>query len=192
VPDFLFYSFIYLSTLIFLLELETKKLTLDLTEAKAQASRHLCKKFITQPHSIPNSPPEQWHDFIGPHLKEAASLYTIQHLNELHVVDLQLSLLMGLNDTAAFYARHSHLTRYPISLHDKMKLWSPLSSMLGGGYEREMERVRFLKSDLCYVPLAQVRPLLDHALVTIALDMGQSFKLPPKLGMKMQKLSKPW
>jgi hypothetical protein len=190
----------------------------ELRDAKAHArqlsGQHLPKKSLKNlhddrgPHTpIPTPPPEQWHikqEEEQPSLDCASRflpLYTIQLVNDtnFYVVDLQLSLLLGIS---SFKQRYPSLVRRQISPKEKERLWSPLSSMLLDrmmtAEVRELEKSRFLETDIYFVRLDQVVSLvkrdyshLSASLITIALDIGYSedstVKLPPKFAMKMQK-----
>ena len=143
-------------------------------------------------------------------------LYTIQlldegHQNQFYVVDLQVSLLLGIS-TYQLSKQYPHLHRRQIQCKEKERLWSPLSTMICPNNEKEVEKQKFLKTDIYFVRLDQVVSMikadyshLSESLITITLDIGytslpppspsipdtpmnkSNVKLPPKFAMKMRK-----
>lgn len=197
--------------------------TFDMTTAKAHArqlsGQHLPKKSLKPhlvkteipadgPHTpIPTPPPERWQQKVV--LKEedlypsihCASrylpLYTIQLLDHFFVVDLQVSLLLGIS-THQLLLQYPHLDRRQIQSREKERLWSPLSTMISQHDSRDAEKQKFLDTDIYFVRLDQVISVikddyshLSKSIITITLDIGYTspppVKLPPKFAMKMQK-----
>lgn len=163
------------------------------------------------PHTpIPTPPPERWQQKVV--LKEedlypsihCASrylpLYTIQLCDHFFVVDLQVSLLLGIS-TQTLMSQYPHLDRRPVQSKEKERLWSPLSTMMILTQEhqsREAEKQKFLETDIYFVRLDQVISVikddyshLSKSIITITLDIGYTsppaVKLPPKFAMKMRK-----
>ncbi|KAI7897020.1 ankyrin repeat-containing domain protein [Mucor mucedo] len=160
------------------------------------------------PHTpIPTPPPERWQQKVV--LKEedlypsihCASrylpLYTIQLCDHFFVVDLQVSLLLGIS-TQDLMSQYPHLDRRPVQSKEKERLWSPLSTMLTQDQSRQGEKQKFLETDIYFVRLDQVISVikddyshLSKSIITITLDIGYTspppVKLPPKFAMKMRK-----
>ncbi|RCH97533.1 hypothetical protein CU098_009340 [Rhizopus stolonifer] len=125
------------------------------------------------PHTpIPTPPPEGWHrvkkedddynEDLYPSLHCASRylpLYTIQLVDDNHffVVDLQVSLLLGIT-IHQFVKQYPHLHRRQVSNQEKERLWSPLSSMICVRHEyafKESEKQKFLEADISFVRLDQ-------------------------------------
>jgi hypothetical protein len=128
-------------------------------------------------------------------------LYTIQLASDFFVLDLQISLLLGIS-THQFTKQYPHLHRQLVSIKEKERLWSPLSTMIcTDDTKKDQERQKFLDMDLHFIRLDHVVSIikddyshLSESLITITLDIGytneeskQNIKLPPKFAMKMKK-----
>jgi hypothetical protein len=172
---------------------------------KKSLKPHLVKTEVPPdgPHTpIPTPPPERWQqklvkkeeeeEELYPSIHGASRylpLYTIQLLNDqshhFYVVDLQISLLLGIS-TYQLTKQYPHLHRRQISSKEKERLWSPLSSMLCTSaikkpQSKESEKKRFLETDIYFVRLDQVVSMikddyshLSESLITITLDIGYS------------------
>lgn len=196
----------------------------DMTTAKAHArqlsGQHLPKKSLKPhlvktevppdgPHTpIPTPPPERWQqklvkkeEDLYPSIHCASRylpLYTIQLLDHFFVVDLQVSLLLGIS-THQLLKQYPHLDRRQIQSKEKERLWSPLSTMITQNNKlKETEKQKFLDTDIYFVRLDQVISIikddyshLSKSIITITLDIGYTssppVKLPPKFAMKMRK-----
>ncbi|CAO3639349.1 unnamed protein product [Mucor hiemalis] len=209
---------------------------------KKSLKPHLVKTEVPPdgPHTpIPTPPPERWQqkfvkkedddirllnnnttEVLYPSIHCASRflpLYTIQlldgHSNQFFVVDLQVSLLLGIT-THQLSKQYPHLHRRQVQNKEKERLWSPLSTMICNHHEKEAEKKKFLNTDIYFVRLDQVVSMikddyshLSESLITITLDIGytpsstvsdmtppqplstskSSVKLPPKFAMKMRK-----
>lgn len=195
-----------------------------MTTAKAHArqlsGQHLPKKSLKPhlvktevppdgPHTpIPTPPPERWQqkvvkkeeDLLYPSIHCASRylpLYTIQISEHFFVVDLQVSLLLGIT-TNQLSKLYPNLDRRQIQSKEKERLWSPLSTMITQNNKlKETEKQKFLDTDIYFVRLDQIVSIikddyshLSESLITITLDIGYTstqIKLPPKFAMKMRK-----
>ncbi|GAA5815946.1 hypothetical protein MFLAVUS_009465 [Mucor flavus] len=195
----------------------------DMTTAKAHArqlsGQHLPKKSLKAqlvktevpadgPHTpIPTPPPERWQqkvvkkeEDLYPSIHCASRylpLYTIQISEHFFVVDLQVSLLLGIS-THQLAKQYPNLDKRQIQSKEKERLWSPLSTMITQNNKlKEAEKQKFLETDIYFVRLDQVVSMikddyshLSESLITITLDIGYTtsqIKLPPKFAMKMRK-----
>lgn len=158
------------------------------------------------PHTpIPTPPPERWQqkfvkkeddlnttEVLYPSIHCASRflpLYTIQLLDGLShqffVVDLQVSLLLGIT-THQLSKQYPHLHRRQVQSKEKERLWSPLSTMICNHHEKEVEKRKFLDTDIYFVRLDQVVSMikddyshLSESLITITLDIGYTPACPP-------------
>ncbi|KAG2197098.1 hypothetical protein INT46_008699 [Mucor plumbeus] len=173
---------------------------------KKSLKPHLVKTEVPPdgPHTpIPTPPPEHWQKVVKkeeddirlsssealyPSIHCASRylpLYTIQLLNEQNnhffVVDLQISLLLGIS-AYQLMRQYPYLQRRQISNTEKERLWSPLSSMICSGARhnnKEDEKQKFLATDIYFVRLDQIVSIikddyshLSESLITITLDIG--------------------
>lgn len=182
---------------------------------KKSLKPHLVKSEVPPdgPHTpIPTPPPEHWQKVVKKEEEDSIRLsnsealypsihcasrylplYTIQLLNEqqsnlFFVVDLQISLLLGIS-VFQLTRQYPHLQRRQISSTEKERLWSPLSSMIcnssngsnteGNRLNKDNEKQKFLATDIYFVRLDQIVSIikedyshLSESLITIMLDIG--------------------
>ncbi|KAK4515701.1 uncharacterized protein ATC70_010654 [Mucor velutinosus] len=182
---------------------------------KKSLKSHLVKNEVPPdgPHTpIPTPPPEHWQKVVKKEEEDSIRLsnsealypsihcasrylplYTIQLLTEqqsnlFFVVDLQISLLLGIS-IFQLTRQYPHLQRRQISNIEKKRLWSPLSSMIcnssnssnseGNRLNKNSEKQKFLATDIYFVRLDQIVSIikedyshLSESLITITLDIG--------------------
>ncbi|CEP14920.1 hypothetical protein [Parasitella parasitica] len=174
---------------------------------KKSLKPHLVKNEVPPdgPHTpIPTPPPEHWQKVVKKEEEDSIRLsnsealypsihcasrylplYTIQLLNDQNnhffVVDLQISLLLGIS-TFQLTRQYPHLHRRQISNIEKERLWSPLSSMICSNARhsnKDGEKQKFLATEVYYVRLDQIVSIikedyshLSESLITITLDIG--------------------
>ncbi|GAN08129.1 conserved hypothetical protein [Mucor ambiguus] len=182
---------------------------------KKSLKPHLVKNEVPPdgPHTpIPTPPPEHWQKVVKKEEEDSIRLsnsealypsihcasrylplYTIQLLNEqqsnlFFVVDLQISLLLGIS-IFQLTRQYPHLQRRQISNTEKERLWSPLSSMIctksnsshgeSNRINKESEKQKFLATNIYFVRLDQIVSIikedyshLSESLITITLDIG--------------------
>ncbi|KAF1798678.1 ankyrin repeat-containing domain protein [Mucor lusitanicus] len=179
---------------------------------KKSLKPHLVKNEVPPdgPHTpIPTPPPEHWQKVVKKEEEDSIRLsnsealypsihcasrylplYTIQLLNEqqsnlFFVVDLQISLLLGIS-IFQLTRQYPHLQRRQISSIEKERLWSPLSSMIcsnsngeSNRLNKDSEKQKFLATDIYFVRLDQIVSIikedyshLSESLITITLDIG--------------------
>ncbi|KAL7333449.1 hypothetical protein PS15p_202350 [Mucor circinelloides] len=176
---------------------------------KKSLKPHLVKNEIPSdgPHTpIPTPPPEHWQKVVKKEEEDSIRLsnsealypsihcasrylplYTIQLLSEqqnnlFFVVDLQISLLLGIS-IFQLTRQYPHLQRRQISNIEKERLWSPLSSMIcsseSNRLNKDSEKQKFLATDIYFVRLDQIVSIikedyshLSESLITITLDIG--------------------
>ncbi|KAI8645781.1 hypothetical protein BD408DRAFT_42424 [Parasitella parasitica] len=155
-----------------------------------------------QPHSpIHTPPPEKQTKGKEPCYSPLYTVKINQGSSTYHVVDLQVSLFLGLT-LEEFWSSYSYLSgkRQAISSDGKAKLWSTLSGMI------HQDKSLFIQRPLFFIPFDDIvgiikrdfSPLSDKVL-TFTLDIGYSDEqqqdrpkkklcsLPPKIAMKMKK-----
>ncbi|KAI8876209.1 ankyrin [Backusella circina FSU 941] len=159
------------------------------------------------PHSPIPTPPPEFGMLMTSKQKEDAlqylPLYTVQLKSIFYVVDYQVSLLLGMNDSHQLWSTYPDLPKRLITLEEKTRLWSHLKTML-----KQQDRQTFLDKPLYFTQLDDIVTLIKSnfnylcsRLITITLDMGYQEKknqdekslslskyrhsLPPKMRMKL-------
>lgn len=177
------------------------------SESATLPIRHHEKVRVRQLSSSSRQHPPNFDDLVPEERSESPlyptsrylPLYTIPYevmnqantmKNEIYVLDLQISLLLGLS-IHEFASRYPLLHRKPVLMEQKEQLWpSPLSSMICSE-----EKQKFLDMELHFVSLDHVTPIikendsqLSKRLITMPLEkQQQNIKMPPKFAMKMKK-----